>query len=53
MKTRKPNAGPYIVSYRTYSGALVERECQTWSYACAVMRAFLMEGYAEVSVRFA
>lgn len=44
MKTRKPNCGPYVVTWQT--GATTRRqECQTWTDACYVMRGVVIAGY--------
>lgn len=50
--TRNPNTGPYVVSYRSSSGALTESECQTWVDACHLMRALLIDNFTDVTVRF-
>jgi len=52
MANRKPNQGPYVVSWRTYYGIACEAECQTWKQACDKMRELLIADNEEVSVRF-
>lgn len=51
MTGRKPNSGPYIVSYTGHGGKVFNMERHTWADACAVMRELLIEGYSP-SVRF-
>lgn len=53
MQTRRPNTGPYIVTYEhPFNGLKSEVECNTWSQTCEFMRSMLIKDY-KVSVRFA
>jgi len=50
--TRKPNSGPYVVSWKQYDGVCLEQECHTWDDACRFMRQLLIDGCEITSVRF-
>lgn len=50
--TRKPNSGPYVVSWKPYNGVRSQQECHTWADACALMRQLLIENMQEVQVAF-
>lgn len=52
MKTRKPNTGPYVVTYSFYSGGAISYECHTWAEAVRGMRNLLISGAKVVKVSF-
>ena len=45
---RKPNSGPYVVTYGNGSGYSTQRECHTWAEACSLMRRALIEGFTAI-----
>lgn len=50
---RRPNAGPYVVSYADHSGKTYAQERHTWRDACDLMRELLIENRVNISVSFA
>lgn len=51
--SRRPNCGPYVVSWANqFGGAVSSKEFQLWADACAFMRALMVDGFTP-SVRFA
>lgn len=50
---RKPNQGPYKVSATDHcTGKVWVKECQTWAFACNLMREMLIANYKNVTVEF-
>lgn len=50
---RKPNQGPYKVSATDMcTGITTVRECQTWAFACNLMREYLIANFKNVTVEF-
>jgi hypothetical protein len=49
---RKPNAGPYVITYDDERGQAHAVERHTWADACAFMRECLIRGMAVTGVRF-
>lgn len=52
-RSKRREVRPFIVRCRRPDGELYEVECGHWGYACAVMRALLLEGCDSVTVAFA
>jgi hypothetical protein len=49
---RKPNAGPYVISFTDERGRPRSVERHTWADACAFMRECLIQGLAVTGVSF-
>jgi hypothetical protein len=52
MSARRPNSGPYVVTYSLSGVEKGRDECHTWADACKFMRDCLVMGY-DVAVVFA